>query len=134
MCKDIINCFDNHTGCFPWWQAFGVDVRNHGILVSDQWIVIEFDVLFLRSRVAQPISEIRRHAPRGEGVSPGPLTGVNHNAVQVDNIDALYEKLKASVVSFHAPPTVSTNGVAKVTYFRDPESAMIELVEMLRPS
>ncbi len=60
--------------------------------------------------------------------------GLNHIAVEVDDIDALYEKLKASGVSFHAPPTVSTDSVAKVTYCRDPEGTMIELVEMLRPS
>lgn len=58
-------------------------------------------------------------------------TGLNHIAIQVDDIDAVYENLKAHGIAFHAPPAVSSQGIAKVTICRDPEGVMIELVEML---
>lgn len=57
--------------------------------------------------------------------------GVNHVALQVDDIDAVYGKLKAHGIRFHAPPTVSSDGGAKVTYCRDPEGVMIELVQLM---
>ena len=57
--------------------------------------------------------------------------GVNHVAMQVDDIDDLYEKMKAAGVRFHAPPTVSGDGGAKVTYCRDPEGVILELVQIL---
>ena len=59
--------------------------------------------------------------------------GCNHVALQVDDLDTLYEKLSAEDIHFHAPPTVSPDG-AKVTYCRDPEGVIIELVEILPPS
>ncbi len=58
--------------------------------------------------------------------------GVNHIALQVDDIDALHEKLTAEGIRFHAPPTVSGDGGAKVTYCRDPEGVIVELVEILK--
>jgi len=58
--------------------------------------------------------------------------GCNHVALQVDDIDALHEKLKAAGISFNAPPTVATDGGAKVTYCRDPEGVLIELVQILK--
>ena len=60
--------------------------------------------------------------------------GCNHVALQVDDLDALYEKLKAEGIHFHAPPTVSPDGGAKVTYCHDSEGVMIELVEILPQS
>jgi len=57
--------------------------------------------------------------------------GCNHVALQVDNLDALYEKLKAKGIRFHAPPAVSADGGAKVTYCRDPEGVIVELVEIV---
>ena len=57
--------------------------------------------------------------------------GVNHIALHIDDIDSLYENLKQHGIHFNAPPTVSTDGGAKVTYCRDPEGVLVELVEML---
>jgi predicted enzyme related to lactoylglutathione lyase len=57
--------------------------------------------------------------------------GCNHVALQVDDIDALYEKLISAGIQFHTPPVISSNGGAKVTYCRDPEGVIIELVELL---
>ena len=60
--------------------------------------------------------------------------GCNHVALQVDDLDSLYEKLSAAGIHFNAPPSVSPDGGAKVTYCRDPEGVLIELVEILPPS
>ena len=57
--------------------------------------------------------------------------GCNHVALQVDDLDALHEKLKAAGIRFNAPPTVSPDGGAKVTYCRDPEGVLVELVQIL---
>ena len=57
--------------------------------------------------------------------------GCNHVALQVDDLDALHEKLRQHGIRFHCPPTVSTDGSAKVTYCRDPEGVSVELVELL---
>ena len=60
--------------------------------------------------------------------------GCNHVALQVDDLRALYEKLSSEGIHFNAPPRVSPDGGAKVTYCRDPEGVIIELVEILSPS
>lgn len=57
--------------------------------------------------------------------------GINHVAIQVADIDAVWETLRAAGIEFHAPPTVSPDGGAKVTYCRDPEGGIVELVEIL---
>ena len=58
--------------------------------------------------------------------------GVNHVALQVDDLDNLHAKLAAEGIQFNAPPTVSSEGFAKVTYCRDPEGVLVELVELLQ--
>ncbi len=57
--------------------------------------------------------------------------GINHIAIQVADIDAIHQQLTSEGISFHAPPTVSPDGGAKVTYCRDPEGVIVELVEIL---
>lgn len=58
-------------------------------------------------------------------------TGINHLALQVRDLAALHRRLQAEGVSFHCPPRLSSDGKAKVTYCRDPEGGIVELVEML---
>ena len=58
--------------------------------------------------------------------------GCNHVALQVDDLDALHEKLVAEGIEFNVAPTVSSEGFAKVTYCRDPEGVLVELVEILK--
>lgn len=58
-------------------------------------------------------------------------TGLNHIAVQVDDLEAVCERLRSQGVSMHSPPTVSFRGTAKVACCRDPEGVMVELVEIL---
>lgn len=60
--------------------------------------------------------------------------GCNHIAFQVDDLDALYERLTVAQIRFHTMPTLSPDGGAKVTYCRDPEGVIVELVEILKIS
>ena len=57
--------------------------------------------------------------------------GINHLAVQVEDIDSLYETLIDEGIEFNAPPTFSADRGAKVTYCRDAEGVIVELVELL---
>ncbi len=57
--------------------------------------------------------------------------GISHIAFNVDNLDKEYRRLKKAGVSFHAPPQMSPDGYAKVTFCMDPEGTYIELVELL---
>tara|TARA_B100001123_G_scaffold227713_1_gene256239 strand:+ start:557 stop:994 length:438 start_codon:yes stop_codon:yes gene_type:complete len=58
--------------------------------------------------------------------------GCNHVALQVDDLEAMHEKLTAAGIRFHAPPAVSSDGGAKMAYCRDPEGVILELVELLK--
>jgi len=57
--------------------------------------------------------------------------GISHLAFTVDNLDQVYDKLKAESVFFNAPPQLSPDGYAKVTFCNAPEGTFIELVEIL---
>jgi len=56
--------------------------------------------------------------------------GVNHIAVEVEDIDALHKVLVKEGIEFNAPPTHSADRGAKVTYCRDPEGVIVELVQL----
>lgn len=66
--------------------------------------------------------------------SPGRAcdVGCNHLALQVVDLDALYEKLSQHGIRVHVPPMVSSDGSVKLTYCRDPEGVIVELVELLQ--
>ena len=57
--------------------------------------------------------------------------GCNHVALQVDDLDALHEKMVAEGIEFNVAPTISSEGFAKITYCRDPEGVLVELVEIV---
>lgn len=57
--------------------------------------------------------------------------GCNHVAFQVADLDALHAKAAAQGIRFHTAPVVAPGGKAKVTYCRDPEGVVLELVEIL---
>ena len=60
--------------------------------------------------------------------------GCNHFALEVEDLDATYKKLLEHGIQFNAPPCVSSDGGAKVTYCRDPEGVIVEFVEILDKS
>ena len=54
--------------------------------------------------------------------------GITHICLDVDDIDAEYERLAAAGMKFHCPPV--DYGTVKTTYGRDPDGNMIELQEI----
>jgi|TARA_B110000014_G_scaffold264249_1_gene264390 methylmalonyl-CoA/ethylmalonyl-CoA epimerase len=57
--------------------------------------------------------------------------GASHVAFTVSNIDEIYQKLTESGVKFNAPPQLSPDGYAKVTFCLDPDNTPVELVQVL---
>tara|TARA_Y100000034_G_scaffold65962_1_gene79637 strand:- start:217 stop:645 length:429 start_codon:yes stop_codon:yes gene_type:complete len=57
--------------------------------------------------------------------------GCSHIALTVDNLDETYETLKENDVKFNSPPQYSPDGFAKVTFCKDPDGSLVELVEEL---
>lgn len=57
--------------------------------------------------------------------------GPTHVAFTVEDLDATFERLTRAGVLFKAPPQLSPDGLAKVTFCQDPDGTPIELVEML---
>lgn len=57
--------------------------------------------------------------------------GASHIAFTVSNIDEIYKKLTESGVKFNAPPQLSPDGYAKVTFCLDPDNTPVELVQVL---
>jgi|TARA_R110000824_G_scaffold133453_3_gene296251 catechol 2,3-dioxygenase-like lactoylglutathione lyase family enzyme len=63
-----------------------------------------------------------------------PITriGCSHFAMTVENLDETYNKLLEAGVEFNSPPQYSPDGFAKVTFCKDPDGSLVELVEELR--
>jgi len=63
-----------------------------------------------------------------------PITriGCSHIAMTVENLDDTYERLVSAGVEFNSPPQLSPDGFAKVTFCKDPDGSLIELVEELK--
>jgi len=57
--------------------------------------------------------------------------GGSHYALTVDNLDEIYEKLSREGIVFISKPQYSPDGYAKLTFCRDPDGVLIELVEVL---
>jgi catechol 2,3-dioxygenase-like lactoylglutathione lyase family enzyme len=59
--------------------------------------------------------------------TPGPT----HIAFTVEDLDLVYANLTRNGVRFNAPPQLSPDGYAKVTFCHDPDGALIELVQVM---
>ena len=66
---------------------------------------------------------------RGDPARPVCDHGITHICVDVVDIDAEYERLKAGGMTFHCSP--QDLGLAKATYGRDPDGNVVELQEVL---
>lgn len=58
--------------------------------------------------------------------------GFTHVAFLVLDLDKLYKKLKRSRVKFTTPPEISPDDYVKVTFCKDPDGNLVELVELLK--
>lgn len=56
------------------------------------------------------------------------MAGWRHIGLQVVNIDAVYERMRAAGGTFHAPP--QDHGHLKAVYGRDPDGNLIEIMEL----
>ncbi len=57
--------------------------------------------------------------------------GVTHVCLEVEDVDALHERLAAAGVEFHCPP-VNLGGGVRTTYARDPDGNVVELQQLAR--
>jgi catechol 2,3-dioxygenase-like lactoylglutathione lyase family enzyme len=73
-------------------------------------------------RVARDDEDITEDAAR-------PRFGYDHLGVQVDDVDAAYDQLRAKGFAFTVPP--KDIGALKIAFFKGPDNIMIELVERL---
>jgi catechol 2,3-dioxygenase-like lactoylglutathione lyase family enzyme len=58
--------------------------------------------------------------------------GITHLAIEVDDIAALYARLKAAGVGFHCPP-LHFPECATATYARDPDGNVVEMLQPVAP-
>jgi glyoxylase I family protein len=58
--------------------------------------------------------------------------GLTHFCIEVGEIEVEYERLKAVGATFHCPP-LTFPGRAVVTYGRDPDGNVFELLQLLKP-
>lgn len=65
--------------------------------------------------------------------TPGDLRriGATHAALTVDDLDSLFERLRAGGTPFLSEPRVSVDGRARVCFCTDPDGTPLELVEPL---
>ncbi len=59
--------------------------------------------------------------------------GITHICLDVVDVDAEYERLKAAGMVFHCPPQDVEDGTIRTTYGRDPDGNVIELQEIKDP-
>jgi catechol 2,3-dioxygenase-like lactoylglutathione lyase family enzyme len=95
------------------------------------------NVLVTTVKLAAPdgslIELLNFHSHAGEKTWKGSpcSTGLTHIALTVENLDEAYRRLSAAGVAFKAPPQLSPDGYAKVTYCVGPEGLLLELVELI---
>ena len=75
--------------------------------------------------------EFKSHPRQSHGDREVCSVGPSHVAFTVDDLDALYRRLSQAGVRFNAPPQLSPDGCAKVTFCQDPDGTLVELVEVL---
>lgn len=58
--------------------------------------------------------------------------GISHFALTVNDIEAVHNKLTENGITFNCEPLLSDDGGAKVTFCRDFENNLIEIVEVVQ--
>ena len=80
------------------------------------------------------ILELLRYPTHNTKLPKVPIynTGILHIALQVEDIEKTYKKLKKKGVKFISEPTLSSEKFAKVCFCIDPNKVRVELVEILK--
>jgi catechol 2,3-dioxygenase-like lactoylglutathione lyase family enzyme len=77
------------------------------------------------------IFQFKTPNPRSaESMRPVCDHGITHLCLAVTDVDGEYERLKAAGMIFHCPPQTTSTG-NRVTYGRDPDGNVIELLQVL---
>jgi catechol 2,3-dioxygenase-like lactoylglutathione lyase family enzyme len=133
------------TGNFERSVAFYRDVLGFTLVMDHQWergtrnMDVTQDLRGTAARVvllraANSMLEIFEYAsPAPRPLDPKrPLCdhGITHFCLEVDDIEAEFERLSSAGMHFHHPPV--QNDGAKMTYGRDPDGNVIELIEFQR--
>ena len=76
--------------------------------------------------------ELLCYSSHDSNISKDEITkcGISHFALTVDNIASVYEKLKSNGIVFNCEPKMSDDGGAIVTFCRDYDNNLIEIVEV----
>ena len=70
--------------------------------------------------------------PSPKASTPLNAIGPTHVALNISDLDEMYNRLLEAQVPFNTPPRVSPDGCAKVAFCQDPDGTFIELVELLK--
>lgn len=57
--------------------------------------------------------------------------GCSHVAFSIDDLEELYTRMQRAGIAFTCPPALSPDGYAKVTYCRDYDGTILELVQVI---
>jgi len=79
--------------------------------------------------VGEGILELVEYTPTGKLLKDNKASdiGASHICLKTDDINTLYEKLRANNVAVHCPP--QNRGGLSVFYFRDPDGIILEAIE-----
>ena len=101
-------------------------IRHTGVVVSDLATPLPFyrglldlEVWWDRIEPGARMHTVKLKAPDGVSIK------------RLQYLDALYRKALAQGIHFNTAPVVAGGGKAKVTYCRDAEGVILELVEIL---
>jgi catechol 2,3-dioxygenase-like lactoylglutathione lyase family enzyme len=95
----------------------GVDVRTVKMTSPNGGMV---ELLYYSSHPEDPNSQ------------PINAIGCSHVAFTVQDLDKVYKEFSEHGIHFNSPPQLSPDGYAKVTFCRDPDGSLVELVEVLK--
>lgn len=104
--------------------------RLTGVEISESVGVPDADLLTCHLAGQNTILELLQYeASRGGTFELGNAeVGAAHPCLIIDDLDALYERMKADGVRFHAAPRIFL-GHTKMAYCLDPDGISIELLE-----
>ncbi len=73
-------------------------------------------------------SKLTKNGMEGVGMRIRETAGLNHLSIRVENIKAVFEKLKSKGVRFVLEPKLMGSG-SKIAFFMDPDGTLIELIQ-----
>jgi catechol 2,3-dioxygenase-like lactoylglutathione lyase family enzyme len=93
---------------------------------------VDVEVVFLDAGGCQ-VELLQYHSPEGEDAHGASNNdpGASHFCLEVEDIDAVYDDLRADGVEFVSEPVTLSKGV-RVAYMYDPEGKIVELSDRSR--